>query len=445
MLTLFSNLMYLLIFYLVFLFVFNLALYKNKLLLRTICIFLSLHVALVAFILIEQHRFKINLSGSIFMDDGESFSGNGWQISTALTNNIPDISSIAQMRGIHVVDRCLGLKSYYNEYIKKKVILPFKEYQVRFPAYFYGVIYATYGFKPVLINFMNVILHLLTAILIYQSVSTVFNNSVAYLSTLFFLLNPLAFYYASTKLIESLFIFIVYLSIYCFLMAIKKKSYLYAFSIFPLLYIIHTLLKTQYFTPLIITFALSTIVVIFKKNKKLFFILSMIIIFVLYSRHTDVFEKTKSFTKNLLISSVDYQRGFNNSGGSTYRIYLLHKDAKDYTFTDWASYILRAWYHMLSEPILSGNISVKLLLYYPVKMVFLILCLLAVPGILMAMRYNYTDAVILICFLVVVGSSIAMSSGNIGSMLRHRNLIAPVIFIFSSFYISRFLVNKGTG
>jgi hypothetical protein len=46
--------------------------------------------------------------------------------------------------------------------------------------------------------------------------------------------------------------------------------------------------------------------------------------------------------------------------------------------------------------------------------------------------------VIFLSILIILGTGIAMSSGNVGTMLRHRNVIMPVIFIFSSFYITRF-------
>jgi len=92
---------------------------------------------------------------------------------------------------------------------------------------------------------------------------------------------------------------------------------------------------------------------------------------------------------------------------------------------------------MLSEPILSSDISSKLILFYPVKIIFLILCLLAVPGILMAMRYGHIEAVIFLNILIILGTGLAISSGNIGTMLRHRDIITPAIFIFSSFYISK--------
>jgi hypothetical protein len=436
MLTLLINLFYLAVFCVSSLLIFNLVLRKNKLLLKTISIFLVLHAALISVILIEQHRFKIDLSGSIFMNDGESYSGNGWQISTALTNAIPGLSAVSQMRGIHIVDRCLGLKGYYDEYIIKNVMPPAGDYEVGFISYLYAMVYATYGFKPVLINFINAMLHLFTAILIYRSVSIIFNKKAAYIATLFFLLNPVAFYYASTKLQESLFIFIVYLSIYCFLMAIRNKSWGHTLLLSFLLYLIYALLKRQYFAPLMLTFALTSGIVFFKNNKKLFFAVLIIVFSILAGMRIDVFKKAENFKISALNYSLGHQQGFYNSGGSTYRLALADKKAKDYTLMDCASYILSGWYHMLSEPILSENLSFKLILFYPFKIIFLVLCLLALPGILMAVRYGHTDAIVFICFLAVVGSSIAVSSGNIGSMLRHRNLIVPVVFIFSSFYIS---------
>ena len=437
MLMLLDNLICLVVLFFAFTFIFKLFLNDNRLLSKTICIFLLLHVIFVAVILIEQHRFKINLANSIFMDDGETYSANGWQIATALTNTIPDIASIARMRGIHLTDRGWGLERYYSDYVKKKIIPPASEYEVGYISYLYSIIYAAYGFKPVFINFMNVMLHLFTAILIYKSVVLIFDDRAAYLTALFFLLNPISFYYSSTKLQEAAFAFVVYLSIYCFLMTIKKRNYWYALFMFPSFYIIHSLLKTHYFIPILLAFVTSSMIILFKKNKKVFFILTVLIIFSLTSMRTSMLGEIKFHTMKSLNNSIIYQKGFYNTGGQVYQLFIPGKDSQDYTLLDWASHILRGWYHILSEPILSSNTSAKLILFFPIKIVFLILCALAVPGILMAMRYGHIEAVIFLSILIMVGTGLAISSGNVGTMLRHREIITPIIFIFSSFYITR--------
>ena len=437
MLLLFYNLIYLGIFSLVFIVIFALILKHNRLLLKTICVFLFLHIILVGFILLELHRFKFNLSNSIFRNDGDAYSANAWQISTALTKRIPDMASVAQMRGIHIPNRGWGLVKYYNEYIKKAIIDPVGEYEVGYITYFYSIIYASYGYMPVLIHGMNVFLHLLTAIVIYKSSELIFNNKIAaYIASLFFLLNPISFYYSSTKLRDPIIIFSIYFSIYCFIMILKEKRYWYA-VLLPPLFIICKLIKDVFFLPLLIVFAASSMVILFKRSKKIFFIFTMIILLISSNRYTPISAKIKQHIKSALTTAVGHQRGFYTTGGSVYRIFILDKDSRDYTLKDWAGYIFKGWYHLLSEPILSADRPSKFLLFFPIRVIFLILCALAVPGILMAIRYGHTEAVIFISILVILGTGIAMSSGNVGTMLRHRDAITPVIFIFSAFYITR--------
>ncbi len=442
MLMLLNNLFFLAIFFFVSFFVFKLLLSKDKLFSKTISVFLALQVILVAFILIEQHRFKTNLSRSIFMDDGEIYSSNAWQISTALTGIIPDIKSVAQMRGIHLADRGLGLKRYYSEYIKKKIIPPASEYHIRYITYLYSIIYAAYGFIPVSINFMNVILHLLTVVLIYKSVVLLFDDKIAYLSCLFFLINPISFYYSSTKLQEAIFIFILYSSIHCFLMIIKKRKYLYIPLMLALFYVNYSFLKTDYFIPILFAFIISSIIILFRNNKRAFLILTLFIILCLSVRPA-IIGKIKFYVETYLSVCVSHQRGFYNTGGQVYQLFIPGKEIQDYTFLDWVRYAPRAWYHMLSEPILSSKASLSLLLFFPVKVIFLILCVLALLGTLMAMRYGQIEAVIFVSIFVILGTGIAMSSGNVGTMLRHRDIISPVVFIFSAFYITRFLQKIG--
>lgn len=441
MLALLDNLIWLAVFFFIAIFIFKLFLSKNRLLLRTICIFLLLHAILVAFILIEQHRFKCNLNKSIFMDDGEAYSANGWQISTALTGNIPDMETVSRMRGIHILDRAWGLERYYRNIIKERVIPPIDEYEVGAISYIYAIIYAAFGFKPVLINFMNVILHLFTAILIYKSVICIFSHRAAYLSALFFLLNPTSFYYSSTKAKESLFIFLVYLSIYLFVLTIKRRSYWYALFFLPLFYVIESLTRFQYFILIILPFAVSYLLIFFKNNKKLFCTLLLLIFFLLAIMRINLLEKINFYIKEALNYCLICQKGFYSTGGQTYQLFIMGKDNMDYSLMDWGSYFLRGWYHFLSEPILSSRISFTLLLFYPFKIIFLILCVLAIPGILTSIRYGHIGMVIFFSIIITTGTGLAMSSGNVGTMLRHRDMITPAIFVFSALYIDRFLSN----
>lgn len=393
---------------------------------------------LVAFILIEQHRFKTNLSNSIFINDGEAYSANGWQISTALTNSIPDMSYISEMRGIHIADRSWGLERYYNDYVKKSIIAPHSDYHMGYITYFYSIIYAAYGYKPVFINFLNVILHLLAAIVIYKCVESFSDNKAAYISVLFFLLNPISFYYSSTKLQESLYIFIIYFSLYCFIMAASNiKNIWYAVFIFPMLAIIYGFLKTHYFVPVLISFVISTMIILFNKSKKVLAILIVIFYLFLGESKDAVITKTNHYISNALIDSVIHNKGYYNTGGKVYSLFIPDKDAQEYTIMDWVNYYLKGWYHMLSEPILSENNTGKFILFFPVKIIFLILCVFAIPGILIVMRYGHIEATVFICILLLLGSGIAISSGNVGTVLRHRDIITPTIFIFSSVFISR--------
>lgn len=442
MFMLLENLFYLMLFFIISLLLINFFLKKNKALAKMISIFLSLHVMLVAVILTEQHSFETNLARSFFMDDGEAYSANGWQISTALTGDIPDIASVSRMRAIHLTDRGWGLHKYYNDYIEKQIIAPPSEYEVGYISYLYALIYATYGFKPVIINFMNVILHLLTAVIIYQGVKSIFDRRVAYLSTLFFLLNPISFYYSSTKLQEALFTFVVYLSVYCFILTVKKQNCLCAFSIVPLFYVIRNLTKTYYFIPLLAVFLISALFIIFKRSKRAFFAIIILVILLLSLKHVDVPAKSKLFAEKVLNDSVIHQKGFYSTGGKVYKLFIPEKDSTDYTSIDWGWYIVKGWYHLLDEPILSSQMSLKFSLFSPLKIIFLFLCILAIPGVIMAMRYGHVESVIFFNIFIIIGTGLAISSGNIGTMLRHRDTITPAVFIFSSFYISRFYYGR---
>ncbi len=47
-------------------------------------------------------------------------------------------------------------------------------------------------------------------------------------------------------------------------------------------------------------------------------------------------------------------------------------------------------------------------------------------------KYKWKETFVIFAYIIVLGSIIAMNSGNIGTVFRHRDMLTPLFLIFGS-------------
>jgi len=67
------------------------------------------------------------------------------------------------------------------------------------------------------------------------------------------------------------------------------------------------------------------------------------------------------------------------------------------------------------------------LIYLPEQIVWYGLLLVAPLGVIVAARRNRTAASLLVAYLVPTAAAVAMTTGNVGTLIRHRTLIVPFV------------------
>lgn len=395
---------------------------KNPQLNKIFIIALCGHLVLLT--LIYAYSFIYIPRGNAF-DDGDVFSLHAGIISVVL-RDIP-------FDRAYLYEKISTEGNYFDSFFGKGLIPPVDSYAIGFITYLYSIIYASYGYAPLVIHIINILLNLLTGVVIFKLSKLLFNKQAALISLILFLFNPVSFYYATTKLKEPLYFLCAYLVIYLSVLTVKQKNFFYTILLIPFLILIR-LVKWAYFYPIVLTLAIYFILVYLSKKRLIIFTMLMLIALMFYLKPSII---PKGL--NLIFGMAEgMHKGHLSAVGHKYDLLIFGPEITLYNGFEQLIFTLNAWYHLIFEPLLSSVMSARLLLFYPLKIAWVILCFLASLGFISAFRYKADcrkEYLLLLLFFVLVGSVLAISSGNIGTMLRHRGIIEPVVFIFATYFI----------
>lgn len=361
-----------------------------------------------------------------FGNDGEYYSMHARVIGAILTDR-----PASYISGLETVN------PWVYEYTKRGMVPYIKTYQVGFITYIYGVLFAVFGYHPLVLNLINIIFHLFSGILIFKIGREIFDDSTGYIASIIFLFNPILLYYTTIKVAESLYIFFLCLIIFMSLSLFNKLNLRTIFLKFAILIVslaVFNLFKHVLFFPLLFSILVYFIVlgaIRIKKIKALAYIMLMLVI--LYH------QKMINLFNQIFYALATTHKTYLASGGQTYSLLNYGNDFMAYSFIQKLSYIFSSWMHFIIEP--TRYSSTLYALYYPFKMAFIALFIISVMGLINALRARKVKSLLLIFILFIVGTVIAAASGNSGTMLRHRDTVTLIVFIFAAYYITG-IINK---
>jgi hypothetical protein len=102
------------------------------------------------------------------------------------------------------------------------------------------------------------------------------------------------------------------------------------------------------------------------------------------------------------------------------------------TFTDFSFYLAKGAVYFLFTPFPWDMRSLFQLIAYPQIMLWYFLAAAALFGFLGINKKNAVDAIIISFFIFFITMMFSLVSGNIGTAFRHRDIVLPLFFVFSS-------------
>jgi len=314
-------------------------------------------------------------------------------------------------------------------------------------TYLAGFFYLLFGHSPLGLKFINCLLSVLTGIIIYFIAKEIFSSKVGKLSAIFTVFFPSLFLWSLSNLKETSVIFLISATLWSFIKFQKERKVYYLIFLILALYFSVTLRPElglcMIFTVVFSYFCISKISLIKKIG---------ICLIALLTLHGFLFVKDKnlkSITSEKLAAIVGLHQGIVTTGGSVYKLldekyYLTNfertaehqgsyfRSDADMKLRDYANMFFKGWAHFLLEPFLWRIPTKRMLFSYPQVVLWYILIPFAFLGMILAARYNWRFSLILFMHFFVIGSLLAMSEGNIGTLFRHRDMLTPLFLIFAS-------------
>lgn len=293
--------------------------------------------------------------------------------------------------------------------------------------YILAFFYFLFGFSPISVTLINCAASVATGIILYYIVKEISGTPAARIACCLAIFFPSLVLWSIINLKDSVFIFLTVSAFWCFIKFLKIKRIIYLIILLTVLVLQNTIRKYTLIPSLGVF--LFGLLLATKKKRDIIFLICILILLNIFFFKFDL--------RQFAIRLIEYHRGVISSGGFTYRIfdnwfYLPNSQAGKLTNLEISVGFLKSWFHFFLEPFpwkVSSSLSVislpQILLWYA-------LLPFALIGVFFNLNGNIRQSVVFIIYFFVFGSILALSGGNIGTDFRFRDLLTPIVIIFSS-------------
>ena len=351
--------------------------------------------------------------------DGEAYSQRGWYISRLLQEDDPNIVPDSEEYIFQ------NYRSNIVELYRGK--LPSMEmYQVGAFSYLMGVLYAVFGYSPLIVKLMNAIFSLLTGFLIYLIARAVFNNKIAKVSMAATVFLPSSVVFSITALKDPIIVFLNTMVILLLIQFRRTANWFWPMAS-AVIILSMDLWRPTIKLPLFGWLALTTFLCTRVSGTKKILVLLSVSVFILFvpcarDRVITYFSPDTFFNRHI---------GYINTPGNNYKIFpercyygprLIGLGPLEIS-----GGIFNGVLHSLLEPLLSRNIKIVLLPAVVQTVLLNLLLPFAFIGLLLGARYRFYQILPIAVYLVIFIFLIAVSGGNVGTVFRHRDMLMPFI------------------
>ncbi|MDD5195735.1 MAG: glycosyltransferase family 39 protein [Candidatus Omnitrophica bacterium] len=303
-------------------------------------------------------------------------------------------------------------------------------------TYLLGGIYYFFGPLKFSSRILNCLMGAGIGIFIYHIAKDIFGMAVAKLSAVLAVFTPSLFLWSLTLMKDIPFILTTTLILWSFLRYVKTKKIFYLFTLCLAILGQYTI-RPQFTIGFILLSLLLSYFVLSKLSRrtKLYITLCLFLLMIPVSLNY----KLNDLVRGQMHRIINYSRGIIASEGSTYKVF----DDKYYSpgslsqaeyisFTDFVKGILRGWFYFILVPFPWKIYSRLQMLSYPQVLLWYLFLPFVFLGIISALRYKWRETFVILSYIIITGTMVVITSGNIGTVFRHRDMFTPLFLIFGS-------------
>jgi len=305
---------------------------------------------------------------------------------------------------------------------------------------FLGYLFYIFGTMKFSGRLINILLGTLSGIFVYYIVKRIFGQKSAKISAILITFFPSIFIWSLDFLKDPLYILVSIMILWAFIMYWDNNNFIYIVLIIIAAIIQSTIRKDLWLIGLIpfgLGFFLIPRLSLIKKTMVI--TIGIAIIFCLYNKINYATVRTN------IEKTLQNHIGYVNTGGYVYKnlddkYYApVNYNISNITWCEILKAFLKGWYHFLLEPFVWDMKSKSMLMSFPQMILWYLMIMFAMTGMAFGLRYSYKYTLIITTYIFIFSSVIALTSGNIGTLFRHRDMVTPFYLIFSAIGISHLL------
>lgn len=317
-----------------------------------------------------------------------------------------------------------------------------KEYGWHGYLYVIGFFYYLFGYSPISVKFINCILGALAAVVIYNMAAVNFNRPAARIAGLLFAFFPSLICWSTTNLKDSSVVLISAFFVYSLCMFLARRRIVYVLFMIGSTVMQFLLTKHEIWFVFLASFTITVAVdwFLFKAKRRIWLVLLCVIV---YSFMPAGFKSRAAGSladnaKTLLVRHAGYvwPKGVNykvledkyyNAPNSIYGItpgYFIKSSGK-------------LFLHFMFEPFPGRMFQLSFLPAIPQMLLWYFLIPFTAIGIIRGFALNKKAALAIFVYLSLLTFIIALSSGNVGTLYRHRDYVTPFYLIFAALGLAR--------
>lgn len=286
-----------------------------------------------------------------------------------------------------------------------------------------------------LINFLFAVL---IGIPIFFLVKDIFGKRAAKISAILAVFYPSLILWSMTNQRDTINIFLMIIVAFSWFGFQKKKKHIYFIPLLISVLLLSTIRDTIFYLTLIVVCSCLLLMVfnsLRRKSPGLLLIIVSIFFFIIMRNNSTVVKIKDKFLNfdSIALNLYEKNVAILSQEGSNFEIYeegLLRNNKVDkLKFFIGAG---KGLVFFMLVPFPWTISSMAQLIAYPQVIIWYFLLPFVFIGLIIAIRYKFKESFMMIFYVFFVTVGFALVEGNVGSTLRHRDLIIPFYLIFAS-------------
>lgn len=378
------------------------------------------------------------LKSPLYAFDGEVYSIMGWYIALVLKG-----VNFASLPASLIPNDYVSIGGIFGTIANFKGMLPpLKAYGVGIYSYMIGVFYYIFGYAPVLLRFVNSVISVGSAFIVYKIARPHFGEKCAKASFVITLFLPTAVVYSASLQKDAIINFLVIFGIFQVMKILESDGRgvrkILDTALFLAAFLLLLFLKQNGALVILAGAFLAVFFTLRKGVRRLTVLLTIAACSI-----PPVFTKVAGLIKAGIAEMLHYHHSLTYLGGYTIKIL----PERFYPYTDamtawWLAHNIDAWTILTAyakglmmfffEPSIATAYTPQHLLVLPYMIFWYALVIFAVAGVWDALKRSLPAGITLFVFLFVFTSAMALSEANAEALIRHRDMIVPVYIIFAA-------------